>query len=122
MNNLKQKTIEKFENLKKRVDEQGASTNYYELTNIAIDYDNEAQDELYLYDLIQGLCEFVDDEILEDIITNEAKYGVARLRCFINNTYDADIYKLDGYGNLENVNDDDFIYCIDKCIDKLKEA
>ena len=96
--------------------------NYSDMINIAIDYDNEAQDNLYLYDTIQEICCFVDEEILQQLIEENAKYGISRLRCFINNTYDANIYKLDGYENLENVSDSDFEYCIDECIEKLQQA
>ncbi len=91
------------------------------MVNTMIDYDNEAQDSLYLYDTTQELVEFVDDEILKYLIEKNSD-SVSRLRCFINDTSDDNIYKLNGYGNLENVNTDDFKFCIDEAITKLKES
>lgn len=120
MEKLKEKTIKKFEELKERLFKNTTEENYCTLVNTAIDYDNEAQDNLYLYDTIQELVYFVDEEIMEYLI-KENSTSLCRLRYFINDTYDADIYKLDGYGNLENVSNDDFEFCIDECINKLKE-
>ena len=68
-----------------------------------------------------NITEFVDDEILTYLI-KENSDSVSRLRCFINDTNDDNIYKLDGYGNLENVNINDFEFCIDEAITKLKES
>ena len=67
------------------------------------------------------MMNFVDEEIMEYLI-KENSTSLSRLRCFIGDTYDNNIYKLDGYGNLENVSNDDFEYCIDECIEKLKEV
>ena len=120
MNKLKKETIEKFEELKENLTYNDTEKNYCDLVNIAIDYDNEAQDELYLYDTIQELCNFVDEDIM-DYLIKENSTSLTRLRYFIGNTSDAVIYKLDSYGNLENVTDDDFEYCVDACLDKLKE-
>lgn len=119
MKNLIKETIKNFEELKENLT-YDKEENYCNLVNIAIDYDNEAQDDLYLYDTIQELCNFVDEEILQQLIKENAKDGLSRLRYFINNTYDDTIYKLDGYENLENVDNSDFEYCIDECIEKLK--
>lgn len=118
---LRKKIIKKLEDYKEYIDQSTTEENYTNLINIAIDYDNEAQDNLYLYDTIQELVNFIDEEILQQLIEINAKYGIARLRYFINNTYDADIYKIDGYENLENVTDSDFKYCADELIKKISE-
>lgn len=117
---LKKETIKKLEEIKKNLSYDNGE-NYRNMVNTMIDYDNEAQDDLYLYDTTQELIEFVDEEILEYLI-NQNKDSLSRLRYFINDTYDDSIYKLNGYGNLENVERDDFIYCIDEAISKLKES
>ena len=119
---LKQETIKKFEELKERLFENTTENNYCDLINTATNYDNEAQDSLYLYDTIQELVFFVDEEILQQLIKKNAEYGISRLRYFINDTYNADIYKLNVYENLENVSDDDFELCIDECIERLQNA
>lgn len=117
---LRKETIKKLKDYKECIDQESTEENYTNLINMAIDYDNEAQDNLYLYDTIQELVNFVDEEIVQQLIEENAKYGISRLRYFINTTYDLDIYKLDGYGNLENVTDWDFEYCADECIKKLE--
>lgn len=119
MKKLIKETIKKFEELKENLG-YDTEENYCNLVNTAIDYDNEAQDNLYLYDTIQELCNFVDEEILQQLIEENSQYGISRLSFFINDAYDDTIYKLDGYGNLENVTDGDFEYCVDECIEKLK--
>ncbi len=82
------------------------------------------------YKAIYNIC-LEDDEILEyleeqNYITSddeerviaENSDSIDRLRFFIGDTYCAEIYKLDGYGNLENVTGDDLQ---DLCDDLIKE-
>lgn len=121
MKELKKETIKKLEKLKKEVIHMDYDNIYCDLINILVDYDNEAQDNLYLYDTLNEIVEFVDDEMIEYLIKN-CNNDIDRLRCFIGETYSSSIYKIDGYGNLENVVDDDFITCIDKIICKIKES
>lgn len=120
-NELKEKTIKKLEELKEKLSGQTYEENYCDLVNTLVDYDNEAHDNLYLYDCMHEIVEFVDDEIMEYLI-KECNNDIDRLRCFIGDTHSDYIYKLDGYGNLENVTDDDFEYCIDNAIEQLKGA
>lgn len=119
-NELKKETIKKLEEIKNNLSYNNEE-NYTKMINTMIDYDNEAQDNLYLYDTTQELVNFVDDEILSYLI-KENSDSVSRLRCFINDTNDDNIYKLNGYGNLENVDINDFEFCIDEAITTLKES
>lgn len=122
---LKRKTINELKEIKNTLSYDNEE-NYRRMINTLIEYDNEAQDDLYLYDTINELYEFVDDELLtyhiENIKDSYGYYDLTRLRYFINNTYDDSIYYLDGYGNLENVTTDDISYCIDEAIEKLEES
>lgn len=93
--------------------------NYANLWNACADYDNNHRGS-YLTDHIQEY-DFVDDEILEYIVIKEAKGGVDRLRFFIGDTYSDNIYRLDGYGNLANVDNSDFEYLIDDIVQTLEE-
>jgi hypothetical protein len=123
MKNLKIETIERLEEIKDNLGTHCDDENYSDMINAMIDYDNEAQDDLYLYDRTQELVEFMDDELLEQYVQEQlASYGVERVRCLLNNTIGSSIYKLDAYGNLENVTDDDFICCIDNAIETLKNS
>lgn len=118
---LKKETIKKLEELKEELPSMCYDDIYCELDNILIEYDNEAQDNLYLSDALNEIGNFVDEEMLPDLI-RACNDDICRLRCFIGCTNLASIYKLDGYGNLENVNDDDFIYAIDEIIERIKES
>lgn len=122
---LKRKTIAELKEIKNTLSYDNEE-NYRRMINTLIDYDNEAQDNLYLYDSIQEMYNFIDDELLtyhiEAIKDSYGYYDLTRLRYFINNTYDDSIYYLDGYGNLENVTTDDISYCIDEAIEKLEES
>lgn len=89
------------------------------MVNICVDYDNSAQDKLYISDTVKEVVTWVDDEILEYLI-EQCNNDITRLRYFIGDTYGADIYKLDVYGNLENVDMNDIIECIDEAIELLK--
>lgn len=120
MKNLKIKTIEKLEELKNNLSYDWEQ-DYCDMVNTMIDYDNEAQDNLYLYDHLRDCVEFVTWEDMEYLIS-QCENDVDRLRCFIGDTYSADIYKLDGYGNLENVDKSDFEYCIEEAIDILETS
>ena len=74
---------------------------------------------MYLYDTCRELVAFVDDEIL-DYLIKENSSDINRLRCFIGDTYSDTIYKVNDYGNLENVEQDDFSYVIDEMIELLE--
>lgn len=110
--------IKTLEGMKADLKENDASTNYSKIWNTCSDYDNDHRGS-YLTDRIQE-HDFVDDEVLEYIVKENAT-DVSRLRCFINDTYDDDLYMLDGYGNLNNVHSSDFEDLIDDLIYELKE-
>ena len=84
--------------------------NYANLWNACADYDNNHRGS-YLTDRIQEY-DFVDDEVLDYILVEQSKNGLSSLRCFIGDTYNASLYRLDGYGNLANVDNSDFEYLI----------
>lgn len=120
---LRKETIQKLEEVK---DNLGYDTeeNYCSMINTMIDYDNEAQDNLYLYDNCQQMTEFVDDETLPYYVEYQIKtFGQDRYFYMfegVNNV--CGIYIIDEYGNLRDVNKDDFEYCIDEAINTLKEV
>ena len=121
---LRKETIKKLNELKDNLSYDNM-TNYTDMINTLIDYDNNAQDNLYLYDNILQYYNFVDDELISYIIEDDKKrygyYDLDRLRCFINDTRSDDIYILDGYGNLENIDDGVIIDCINQSIETLEE-
>jgi hypothetical protein len=119
----RRKTIAELDELKENLWDSNADKNYSMLWNICAEYDNDQHDNLYLTDIIQE-AEFMDEYLLEDYFQNvlAKEPNLARIRHFIGDTYDDTIYKFDGYGNLANVDKDDFTEVIDNVQDKLLEA
>lgn len=110
--NFIDKLNEKKENLS-----YDAERNYTDIWNMCADYDNEHRG-VYLTDRITQ-HDFVGDEELEYIVKEQAT-DLSRLRYFLGDTYDANLYRLDGYGNLANVEKDDFESLIDDLICDLE--
>lgn len=92
--------------------------NYANLWNVCADYDNNHHGS-YLTAHIQEY-DFVDDEVLDYILVEQSKNGLSSLRCFIGDTYDDRIYRLDGYGNLVNVDNSDFEDLIDEISEEIE--
>lgn len=72
------------------------------------------------------LAEFLNDEQYipadgEDMYycLDECHNDITRLRYFIGDTYDDDLYQIDGYGNLKNVTASDLEDVIDTIIEKI---
>ena len=73
--------------------------NFNRLTEIVNNFD-------YDFDtcLITITQDIVEEEIVEDILRSELERGgIDRVRCFIGDTTSDSIYKIDAYGNLQNV-------------------
>lgn len=123
MNKLKRETIKKLEELKSNLS-YDYEKDYYDMVNIMVDYDNEAQDDLYLYDNCQQCVEFVDDEMLQYYVEYQIKtFGMDRLFYMFNGVENVcGLYVIDGYGNLRDVEKSDFEYCIDEAIERLREC
>ena len=93
------------------------NTTYCKLWNMCADFDNKHRTSLT--DFITNY-DFVTEDILEYVVKENAT-DLCRLRNFIGDTYDADIYRLDGYGNLANVDNGDFEDVIDELIENLQD-
>lgn len=92
---------------------------YSQIYNACVEIDNKYQQSPYLTDYI-SYQDFVDEESL-DYLIQQADNDIDRLRCFIGDTYSADIYKLDGYGNLQNVDSDDLKMLCDDLIEIVRD-
>ncbi len=91
--------------------------NYCHIWNACAEFDNNHSGS-YITDKITNY-DFVTEDLLEYIVKENAT-DLPRLRCFINNTYEDNIYMLDGYGNLRNVDNGDFENLIDDIIGDLQ--
>ena len=100
-----------------------------ELNDIKETIDCGNEDE---YKKIYNACS-ADDDILdyleeqnyvtsddEDMVISENSDSIDRLRYFIGDTYSADIYRIDGYGNLENVTSEDLKDLCDDLVAQLR--
>lgn len=92
---------------------------YTNLRNTIIDYENETQnwDFEYLFE------DFVDYEIAEQIAEEQLKSGgLERLKYYIGDTifFENDIFRIDGYGNLQNIDIDDLKFLKEQILDEIE--
>ena len=105
---------ERIENIKIDYDYEESYTNLY---NTVIDYMNDTQD----FDLEYLFEDFIDYETAEEIAKNELQNGgLVRLRYYLGDVnLNDEIFKLDGYGNLENITIDDLNNLKDEILENI---
>lgn len=117
---LRKETIKKLEELQSNLGYDTEET-YCDMYNIMADYDNDAQDDLYLCDKLRDNLDVLDEELVQYYFQNNQ--GLERLFYATRGIEYADsIYKVNAYGNLENITTDDFKWAIQETIDALQEA
>lgn len=93
--------------------------NYCNLYNACIDYENDTQnfDFDYLFE------DFISYDMAEEIAKNEIDQGgLKRLYYFLGDAnLNNDIFKINGYGNLEDVTIDDFKYLKEEILEIIKD-
>lgn len=92
---------------------------YSKIWNACVDIDNKYQHAPYLTDYISEQ-NFVGDDDLMDYLIKENSSSLERLRYFIGGTYHSDLYRVNAYGNLTNIDKSDLIDLCDELIDMLK--
>ncbi len=92
---------------------------YSDIYNACVDLDNNYND-IYLCDYIQEQ-NFVNEDEVEEFLIRENSDSLARLRCFMGDTYDDTLYRINGYGNLENVDNDDLNCLCDELIEQIED-
>lgn len=109
--------------LKKRIEDieigYDYEENYCKLYNTCTDYENETQNFNFDY-LFE---DFVSYDIAEEMAKNEIEQGgLKRLYYFLGNAnLNNDIFKINGYGNLEDITIDDFEYLKDEILKVIKD-
>lgn len=92
---------------------------YSNLYNACIDYMNETQDWSieYLFE------DFIDYELAEERAKWELENGgLIRLYYFLGNAnLNNDVFRINGYGNLEDITKDDLDYLKEQVIEQLEE-
>lgn len=115
--------MKKLKELKERIENVEINYNYEEsytnLYNTVIDYMNDTQD----FDLEYLFEDFIDYETAEEIAKNELNNGgLLRLNYYLGDTnLNDEIFKLDGYGNLENITIDDLNNLKDEIIENIND-
>lgn len=115
--------MKKLKELKERIENVEINYNYEEsytnLYNTVIDYMNDTQD----FDLEYLFEDFIDYETAEEIAKNELNNGgLLRLNYYLGDTnLNDEIFKLDGYGNIENITIDDLNNLKDEIIENIND-
>lgn len=117
----------KLEELKNKIEEIEITYDYEDtynnLYNTVIDYENDTQD----WDFDYLFKEYVSYDLAEDIAKNELENGgLVRLYYFLGDAnLNNDMFRINGYGNLEDINKDDLEYLKDEILNiidnKLEE-
>lgn len=91
---------------------------YNEIYNRCVDYMNDTQD----WSIEEHFNDFLDYEAAEEMAKHELENGgLVRLYYFLGNANcNNDIFKIDGYGNLEDVTQEDLKFLVTDIIDTLE--
>lgn len=107
---------EKIENIESSYDYD----NYYtELRNTVIDYENETKD----WDFDSYFDDIVDYELAEECAKQQLETGgLVRLYYFMGDAnFNNSIFRIDGYGNLSDIDKDDLDYIKEQILDEINE-
>lgn len=91
---------------------------YMKICNVLNNFDCE--NDTYYADDFRELSDLLDEDDVYYWLNLACKDGIDRVRCFINDTYSDDIYKLDGYNNLSNVSESDLRDAVDDVINNIE--
>ena len=110
----KQEIIKRIEEIEITYDYEETYRNLY---NACIDYMNEAQD----WSLEHPFDNFISYDYAEEIGRNELENGgLIRMYCFLGNAnLNNDLFKLNTYGNLEDVTKEDLDYLKEEILEVL---
>lgn len=115
--------MEKLEELKERIENieigYDYEQSYHELYNATIDYMNDTQD----WDLEYLFNEICDYELAEELAKQELENGgLIRLWYFLGDTnLNNELFKIDGYGNLTDIDKSDLDYIKEQILDDIDE-
>lgn len=118
----------KLEELKDKIEEIEITYDYEDtynnLYNTVIDYEDNTQD----WDFDYLFEEYISYDVAEDIAKNELENGgLVRLYYFLGDAnLNNDMFRINGYGNLEDINKEDLEYLKDEILNiidnKLEEV
>lgn len=93
---------------------------YTDMKNACIDYMNNTQD----WSIDYCFEDYIDYEIAEEYAKNELENGgLIRLWYFLGDcNFNNEIFRINGYGNLEDITKEDLEYLKEDILDRLKES
>lgn len=109
--------------LKNKIEEIDVTYNYNQtytdLLNACIEFQNDTQ----CWEFEELFDNIIDYEIAEEIAKNELeKGGLLRLYYFMGDcNFNNEIFRVNGYGNLEDISIDDLKYIKDEILEKIEE-
>lgn len=115
--------MEKLREFKERIEKIESNYDYdayyTALYNTTVDYMNDTQD----WDLEGFFDDIIDYDTAEDIAKRELENGgLIRLYYFLGDAnLNNDIFRINGYGNLTDINKDDLDYIKEQIIDEINE-
>lgn len=114
---FKKETLETIQNIRERLDcyNIGVAEAYSSLYNAAMDYD---------YGLEDIFQDYIDEDTAEDMARHEIEQGwLARIYYFLGdvNPMTCELYKINGYWNLEEASYSDIEMIIDELEDRIGE-
>ena len=112
----------KLKELKERiegVDSWNYGEYYTELRNATIDYMNDTQ----TWDFEEMFYDFIDYDLAEDYAKHELEEGgLVRLYYFLGNAnFNNEIFRINGYGNLEDITKEDLDCLKEEILEKIEE-
>lgn len=115
--------MEKLREFKERIEKIESNYDYdayyTALYNTTVDYMNDTQD----WDFEGFFDDIIDYDTAEDIAKRELENGgLIRLYYFLGDAnLNNDIFRINGYGNLTDINKDDLDYIKEQIIDEINE-
>lgn len=113
--------MEKLRELKEIIENIESSYNYEEyyteLYNATVDYMNDTQD----FDFEYLFEDIIDYDLAEDYAKQELENGgLLRLYYFLGDAnLNSEMFKIDGYGNLTDINKDDLDYIKEELLNEI---
>ena len=109
-------SIAKLNEVAEKLEEVDMPEKHYGMYDVAdvINFAHQAEEAGFIQDAFEFVGDLIDDDQLDELVEREAQEsGWQRVKCLLGCITDlnGEYYRINGYGNVENISDD-FIECI----------
>ena len=115
----KREFIARLKHILFRLSAEDMRLNYDMLTEICSEYEQEYRDGTPSRQVQE--FGFILSEDVKSRLVEATEKGISAVRSFLNNTHEDEIYRLDGYGKLRNLNCGDFDDLIHEIADRTEQ-